>query len=101
MGVLSFLTGYEDYRMKTEADRLRRICYLHTQSLRLEEEANALLVGQKVRVLTDYNGQPYGSSKPSLKGHIFTVTSVLFGYNVQISLEGQRLFLNLDEVEEI
>ncbi|WP_060494931.1 hypothetical protein [Pseudomonas sp. GTC 16482] len=50
-----------------------------------EEEARAAaqetqrrvraLVGRKIKVLSDYNGQCYGSSKPSQKGKTLTIAS--------------------------
>ncbi|OAS04640.1 hypothetical protein AYO08_14900 [Pseudomonas putida] len=33
------------------------------------------LVGRKIKVLSDYNGQCYGSSKPSQKGKTLTIAS--------------------------
>jgi len=46
----------------------------HVQSI--NDDANRALKGVRVRIVSDYNGQPYGRSKPSLKGTICTVDSV-------------------------
>ena len=42
----------------------------------LELRAVNLVKGRKVRIVGDWNGQPYGSSKPSRTGKVFTATGV-------------------------
>jgi hypothetical protein len=43
---------------------------------RLLDGLEASLKGRKVRVLSNFNGQPWGRSKPSLKGKVFEVERV-------------------------
>lgn len=42
---------------------------------------NAAVRGRKIRILSDYNGQPYGNSKPSQKGAICSVMHTVFDYH--------------------
>jgi len=61
------------------------------------------LVGKRVRVLSEYNGQMYGRSKTSLKGQIKKIGSAMIGdEGIIISLEGYVYgcpCLELSEVE--
>lgn len=38
-----------------------------------------LIVGRKVRILSEYNGQPYGRSQPSQKGRVCMVKGTSHG----------------------
>lgn len=42
----------------------------------LQEQANAIALGKKVRITSEFNGQQFGRSKKSLKGKVVTVNSV-------------------------
>lgn len=58
--------------------------------------------GRKFRILSNYNGQPYGRSKRSMRGQILTVSFVSFDdEKAYIFPEGYRLSLELREVEFI
>jgi hypothetical protein len=65
--------------------------------------ANKALCGFKVRILSNYNGQPYGRSRKSLKGSIQIIDSVrLSGQDLAhsyASLRGHSLCIGLDEIE--
>jgi len=67
---------------------------------RTQEYLSMMMVGRKVKILSDFNGQPYGTSKKSLKGKILTVKMVTANYaDVQVLLEGEKLFIPVEEVE--
>jgi hypothetical protein len=57
-----------------------------------------LVKGQKFKVLTDYNGQPFGKSSPSLKGKIFAIKSpldlVFIDGTERIALKGGYIDIN-------
>jgi hypothetical protein len=61
------------------------------------------LYGKRFRILVDYNGQPYGSSKPNLKGKIFKVTDVhsinIDQFGFFIFPDGYRDGLEIHKVE--
>ena len=65
-------------------------------------KVNKNYVGKRFRVLSNYNGQPYGRSKKSMKGDILVVESI--GFNDEkayIFPKGHRLSLGINEVEFI
>lgn len=68
-----------------------------------EREAIAnSLIGQKVRILSNYNGQSYGRSRKSKKGTIQTIREAYFyGTSWAICLVGEIRCLGLNEVEFI
>ena len=60
----------KDKQIKSELKRLK----LDAEILQLK--ADALIIGRPVRILSDYNGQPYGRSKRSLKLNVTKPWSV-------------------------
>lgn len=70
---------------------------------RLLDALEASLKGRKVRILSNYNGQPWGGSKPSLKGKVLKVERVYYdgwpSCPVTLLLEGQRLYIRFNQVE--
>lgn len=66
---------------------------------------NEALCGRKVVIKSDYNGQPHGSSKKSLKGTTATIRRFFFDtdgngdYRYCIFLEEYRLAIKWNEVE--
>ena len=66
---------------------------------KLERDIELLCVGQVVTVTSNYNGQPYGRSRPSQKGKKGIITSVTArGDRVWFFVGGESLALSLDEV---
>ena len=65
------------------------------------KEAEELIVGRNVRILSAYNGQPHGRSKPSMLGEVRSVDAVHFDMQsgVSLKLKGCRLYIPLEEVE--
>jgi hypothetical protein len=64
------------------------------------EKVNAAYKGKKFKVISNYNGQPYGRSKKSMKGEILTVELIGFdNEKAYIFPEGQRLSIGINEVE--
>lgn len=43
-----------------------------------DDELWDMCVGRTVRIISDYNGQPFGKSKPNLKGREFKVKAAFF-----------------------
>lgn len=76
-----------------------------------EEEASAAaqetqrrvraLVGRKIKVLSDYNGQCYGSSKPSQKGKMLTIASASVNDSGYLSIRPVEfnVYMRADEFE--
>jgi hypothetical protein len=69
----------------------------------LSKQAAALLVGKRVRIISKYNGQQYGSSRKPLTGHEANVCSVSIDrFGCHVWLEGLHYgypALELREVE--
>ncbi len=67
----------------------------------LQNHAVVLLKGKRVKIISDYTGQPFGSSRPSLKGHEFNIEAVqISGSRCEI-WDGtfDHCFMGIDEVE--
>jgi len=45
-----------------------------------QEEINNLIKGKKVIIVSNFNGQPFGTSKKSLKGRVFEIDSLSVQY---------------------
>lgn len=67
----------------------------------LEEKFNDGVKLRRVKIKSNFNGQPYGHSKKSLKGEMFTVKSGFFdGFNGPcLFLDGISLSIRVDDVE--
>lgn len=79
------------------------------QSIKIDaaiRKAREFAEGRTVKIISDYNGQPYGHSKPSMKGQTFKVK------NVEITSGGgggvyfwdgncDHVYISMDEVEFI
>ncbi len=85
---------------KSELDQVR---LLFCEAVAAFDSATNVLKGRSVRITGNYNGQPYGSSKPNLKGQIKTIERLHFDmqWGISLKLGGCRLFIKLDEVELI
>jgi hypothetical protein len=68
----------------------------------IQTAASMLAKGKRVKIVSAYNGQDYGRSKPPLTGQIFEVTSIhidALHHGGFLFIKGQRLGLGFDEVE--
>lgn len=86
------------------------IACLRSEVVKLREQAafyiaaiHRILVGKKAVVLSDYNGQPYGSSRPSMKGKEIEIRSISMDGialdRIDVLPEGHRCYLPLEELE--
>jgi hypothetical protein len=68
----------------------------------IQTAASMLAKGKRVKIVSAYNGQDYGRSRPSLTGKIVEVESIhidpLHGGGC-LFVKGQNLGLGFDEVE--
>ena len=66
-----------------------------------EEKYNEGVKDRRVKVTSDFNGQPHGRSKKSLKGEMFTVKRGFFdSFNGPcLFLDGISLSISIDDVE--
>jgi hypothetical protein len=68
----------------------------------LRMRATSLVIGRPVRILSDYNGQPYGRSRKSMKGREMTVErvgSIDPHWGISLFLRGERVAIWESEVE--
>lgn len=73
----------------TDADIRVTLSRLEEKQTSVERAADRLVTGRKVKIVGDWNGQPYGSSRPSRKGQVFTAAG--------ISLNGQWSSIQIKE----
>lgn len=69
---------------------------------RANDESTTLVKGRRVRILSasHYNGQPFGSSRPALRGKVFTVEAAhVDNWGMNLKLKGERLSIRAGEVE--
>ncbi len=66
-------------------------------------EAQEEVLGRRVRITSDYNGQPHGHSSKSLRGVVRRIQTIHFDMQegVSFKLEGYGLFIRMEEVEFI
>jgi hypothetical protein len=68
----------------------------------IQSRATALVIGRPVRIKSDYNGQPYGRSRKSMKGREMTVERVGTidpHWGISLFLRGERVAIWESEVE--
>lgn len=69
----------------------------------LKGEIDFMLKDQNAKIVSNYNGQPHGRSKPKMTGEVRRITSVYLseymGPKISIFLEGTRLGLGFNEIE--
>lgn len=72
----------------------------HSQLIGESVRSLKALEGSRVRILSNFNGQPHGGSKKSLKGTIHTIREVMvsFGGEVVFFLDRYDLSIGSDEV---
>lgn len=67
----------------------------------LELALNTEVSGRPVKILSDWNGQPYGRSRRSFKGREMTVERAHVDphWGVYLFLRGERVSIRAEEVE--
>ena len=84
----------KDKEIKLELRKLK----LSAEIIKLQ--GDSLVVGRPVRILSDYNGQPYGRSRRSLKGETKTAERVVVdSQGIYLFLRDERVSIPIDEVE--
>ena len=59
-----------------------------------------LLIGRRAKIISGYNGQQFGQSRPKQTGRVITISGVyVVGEAVQVSFDEERVPLLLREVE--
>ena len=60
--------------MKGLQDIKNRIRNNHSEKIALYRELNNILAGKNIKITCpEFNGQPFGSSKPKLKGRLYKI----------------------------
>ena len=85
-------------------EHVNNVINAYAQAERELEKLREELIGKEVRIISNYNGQPYGKTRKPLTGKVFKVKRVYHststsGTCISIQIEGHLLHLNLDEVE--
>lgn len=66
-------------------------------------DLGSYLVGRRVKIVSNFNGQPFGSSRPKLTGREFEIAYISIGgakhAEVYIFLKGERLSVRPNEIE--
>lgn len=85
----------------TDADIKRELLKINAEMDTLQLKLDTLVAGRKIRVLSNYNGQPYGRSRKSLHGQVLTVERGSFHghWGISFATEEERLYINEKEVE--
>jgi hypothetical protein len=84
----------KDKEIKLELRKLK----LNAEIIKLQ--GDSLVVGRPVRILSDYNGQPYGRSRRSLRGETKTAERVVIdSQGIYLFLRDERVSIPVDEVE--
>ncbi len=84
-----------DYKIK---DKLFDYC---KQIKNIETLVRKDVIDKEVKIISNYNGQPYGSSKPSLKGKVFKIKDIIID-DKQIYFHNGNIdhcYISIHEVE--
>ena len=67
----------------------------------LEARLEALVVGRSVCIASDWNGQPWGRSRPSMRGQTMVVERARLDphWGIFLFLKGERCSIRAKEVE--
>jgi hypothetical protein len=84
----------------SDKDIKRELKRLKLEAEILQLKADSLVIGRPVRILSDYNGQPYGRSRRSLRGETRTAERVhIDPHGIYLFLREERVSIPVDEVE--
>ena len=82
-----------------------KLAAIGEQVAALQKKAQEIGAGQWVRIISDYNGQEHGHSRPSLRGLVVPIRDVYVGLggHVYFTADDSRCVkaLNLGEVEAV
>lgn len=84
-----------------DADTKRELLRLLTAAKEIQLKLDALVAGRTVKVLSNYNGQPYGRSRRALTGQTLTIERChIDTYSgLSFAVEEYRPFIREDEIE--
>jgi hypothetical protein len=82
-------------------DTLTRVQSHFEAAVTAHRNARELLAGRNAKIISDYNGQPYGSSRKSMKGQVLAIEDVYFDmhWGISVRLHECTLFIRLEEIE--
>jgi hypothetical protein len=87
---------------KFNNSEIQRECKVYAEKIKvIRDKVSEMLIGRQARIISNFNGQPYGTSKPSLKGKVITVKAIsIDSYGCQV-WDGNfdHVYLLIDEVE--
>jgi hypothetical protein len=86
------------------SDILQRVMNSHRSIQTTYGGVRAELIGKRARIISDWNGQPYGRSKPSQEGKEAKIVQVEMDPSddePSVLLEGYNLYIALGEIEII
>lgn len=82
---------------------IQRECKIVSEKIQqMHDRVSEMAVGRKARIISDFNRQPYGTSKKSLKGKIVTVKMTAVDEHdcyIWIGPSISNVFIPIDEVE--
>lgn len=87
--------------MMNDQETKRELLRILTEAKALQLRLDTLVAGRKVKVISDFNGQPYGRSRRSLRGQTLTVERAHIDthWGLSFATEEERLFIRENEVE--
>lgn len=90
-----------DLSLNVDKQMKQRMLAAKQKAFEMELELNTLVSGRPVKILSDWNGQPYGRSRRSMKGREMTVerAHVDAHWGVYLFLRGERVSIRAEEVE--
>lgn len=87
---------------KFENSEIQRECKNYSIRIKaIQDMVSAMLVGKRVRIISDFNGQMYGTSKKSMKGREFVVESAHISHDAcyVFSWKVSNVCIPIEEVE--
>lgn len=81
---------------------IQRECKVISEKIQsMHDRVSEMVVGRKAKILSNFNGQCFGHSKPSMKGKIITIKDVSIGSRDCQLWDGNfdHCFISMDEVE--
>lgn len=66
----------------------------------IRDRMNSMVEGKDALIIADFHDQPYGKSKPNLKGEVRKITRLFFGFSFEIFvfLDGCRCAIPLKKI---
>lgn len=87
---------------KLTNSEIQRECKVYSEKIKsIRDKVSNMLVGRQARILSNFNGQACGQSKPSLKGKLITVKAIsIDSYDCQL-WDGNfdHVYIPIEQVE--